>query len=276
MQRATSGVLVTIDHARRRAAVAALAFVVLAARAGASQHPTREQRYQLEVPPATAAALDARFSGEQIAVLEALNRADITNLPKLQQLVLPDTWHDDLLVYSPFPQRLDTWGADQPKLLIVHQPGQAFAAYEHGRLIRWGPVSSGRATSPTPHGRFHLNWRSTGRHSTVNPRWFMPWYFNFHNKQGLSLHEYALPGRPASHACVRLLERDARWLYDWGGTWTLDARGWTVLEHGTPVQIIGCYAFGSAPPWRSLEWLAEGIALPGSPLEDQEPCHPPP
>ena len=256
-----------------RALAMMLAAILFAAVSAASQPPsTAEQRYQLESPAAAASALDVRFTPAQIGILEALNRADAMNLPKLKQLVVPDTWHDDLLAYSPFPHRLVTWGSDAPRLLIVHQPSQAFAAYEHGRLVRWGPVSSGRAISPTPHGRFHLNWRSTGRHSTVNPRWFMPWYFNFHNRRGLSLHEYVLPGRPASHACIRLLERDARWLYDWGRTWTLDARGWTVVEPGTPVQIIGCYAFGSAPPWRSREWLGEGIALPITPSMDQQSC----
>ena len=103
----------------------------------------------------------------------------------------------------------------------------------------------------------------------------MPWYFNFQNERGLSFHEYALPGRPASHACVRLLERDARWLYAWGGGWTLDERGWEVLTRGTPVLIIGCYAFGDEPPWRSVAWLAKGVELPTNPTEQQRACQGP-
>ena len=58
--------------------------------------------------------------------------------------------------------------------------------------------------------------------------------------RGLSIHQYALPGRPASHACVRMLERDAQWLFESGETWTLDDRGWNVLDHGTPVPVVGC------------------------------------
>jgi hypothetical protein len=108
---------------------------------------------------------------------------------------------------------------------------------------------------------FHLNWRTLGRHSTVNPQWYMDWYFNFHNARGLALHHYALPGYPASHACVRLLERDAIWMYDWGKGWTLDRRG-EIVQQGTPLIINGHYAFGAPPPWRSLERLAEGINLP--------------
>jgi hypothetical protein len=175
------------------------------------------------------------------------------------------------MTYSPFPAQYQ-WAADRPKLLVVDQRVQAFAAYEHGTLVRWGPVSTGRQAMHTPAGLFHLNWRSRGRHSTVDPDWYMEWYYNFENRRGLSFHQYALPGRPASHACVRLLERDARWIYEWGESWTLDARGWTVLDRGTPVLILGCYDFGASPPWRSLSWLATGVRLPSEPVLQQQEC----
>jgi hypothetical protein len=77
----------------------------------------------------------------------------------------------------------------------------------------------------------------------------MQWYFNFANRRGLSFHAYALPGRPASHACLRLLERDARWLYNWGEQWRLDPRAHTVTETGTPLRIDGAYDFAAPPPW---------------------------
>jgi hypothetical protein len=122
-------------------------------------------------------------------------------------------------------------------------------------------VSSGAAHDPTPSGLFHLTWRSTGRHSTVNREWYMPWYFNFHSRRGLSLHQYVLPGRPASHACIRLLERDARWLYGWGRGWSDDARGDVVAGSGTPVLVVGSYDFSAPPPWMSPAWAEQVIAV---------------
>jgi hypothetical protein len=89
----------------------------------------------------------------------------------------------------------------------------------------------------------------------------MRWYFNFGNTEGLSLHEHELPGRPASHACVRLLSVDAQWLYGWGEEWRLDARG-QVLTPGTPVLVLGSFDFGATLPWRSMEILARPIELP--------------
>jgi hypothetical protein len=229
-------------------------------------------RYQIETRRPDGPDLRSRFAPSQIAILELLNRADAAHLARLDVLIVPAEWHTDMLTYSPFPSDY-AWGADHPKLLIVDQRSQAFAAYEFGRQVRWGPVNTGRQATQTPAGLFHLNWPSRGRTSTVNPSWFLPWYYNFENRRGLSFHQYALPGRPASHACVRLLERDARWLFGWGEGWTLDARGWDVLEEGTPVVILGCYSFteptraplnppsAAAPGW---SWLRRSQTVPAA------------
>ena len=220
-----------------------------------------DMRYRLESVDGGARAFGKRFDRSQVALLEKLNRADLEHIVRLGSIVVPETWLPDELAYSPLPTSY-VWAAQFPKLLVVYQPGQVFGAYEYGCLIRWGPISSGRQTAPTPAGLFHLNWRSRGRHSTVDPEWFMEWYFNFENDLGLSFHQYALPGHPASHACVRLLGRDAEWLYQWGEEWQLDAGGRSVQRPGTPVLIVDKYDFRSPPPWRSLEWLARGIELP--------------
>jgi hypothetical protein len=33
---------------------------------------------------------------------------------------------------------------------------------------------------------FFLNWKAVGHTSTVDPDWFMRWYFNFGNREGLA------------------------------------------------------------------------------------------
>ncbi len=209
---------------------------------------------------ATPERLGDRFTGAEIELIEMLNRVDRERLPRLDSLLVPesDAGNRSSLGWSPFPEELPEL-RDEAGALLVHQPLQVFAAYEEGRLVRWGPVSTGRREHPTPVGRFHLNWRSRGRYSTVNPEWYLEWYFNFHNRRGISFHKYDLPGEPASHACVRLLERDARWIYEWGEEWKLDERGWEVLEEGTPVWILGEYDYGRSPPWREAGGLHPGI-----------------
>lgn len=246
-------------------AAAALVAAPLSARSGAptGDRPGTAVPYRIEQVADTGDRL-AQLTPSQRAILEKLNRADLAHLGRLDRLVVPAIWSDDELRYSPFPLSYRE-AIGLPKLLVIDQAAQAFAAYGHGRLLRWGPVSSGRQGHATPRGRFHLNWRSRGRHSTVNPRWHMNWYFNFDNARGLALHSYALPGYPASHACVRLLERDAIWIYEWGDGWKLDRHG-VVVTAGTPLLIVGQYDFHAAPPWHSLDHLLHGIQLPAEEL----------
>ncbi len=195
---------------------------------------------------------------ERLELLEKLNRCDRTHLQKLKTIVVPEDWSRPELDFTPLPVAL-AWASERPKVLLVDKPLQAFAAYEDGRIVRWGPLSSGSQKAPTPSGLYFLNWKSRGRNSTVNGRWFLPWYYNFDNRSGRSFHEYALPGAPASHGCIRLLGRDANWLYDWGESWTLDKRGWNVVINGTPVLILGEYDYAAEPPWRDPGLLRTGF-----------------
>lgn len=190
--------------------------------------------------------LTSRFGGPELALLEKLNRVDLAHMKRLPQLVVPSAWRAEI-EYSPFPASYPAANAT-PKLIVVDQPAQAFAAYEYGQLVKWGPTSSGRKAKPTPSGLYHLNWKARSRTSTLSGEWRLNWYFNFHNQRGLAFHEFELPGVPMSHACVRLLSRDAEWIFGWGQGWTLDAKG-QLQANGTPVLIQGAYHFDQPGPW---------------------------
>jgi hypothetical protein len=205
------------------------------------------------------------MTAAQLGILEKLNRVDLVHLARETTVIVPDRWSDDELEYSPLPQSW-AWAASQPKLIVVHQPAQVFGAYEAGRLVRWGPISSGRQITPTPAGFYHLTWRSKSRRSTDNSEWILKWYFNFFNERGVSFHQFELPGRPASHACVRLLDRDAKWIYDWGESWVLAEDKHHVAKEGSAVLALGTYDFKQPPPWLALDWWQQGIALPEDPL----------
>jgi len=206
------------------------------------------------------------LTAAQLAILEKLNRRDLEHLARLDHVIAPESWLDDELEYSPLP-RTWPWAGEFPKALVVHQPSQVFGAYESGRLVRWGPVSTGRKESPTPAGLFHLTWRAKSRRSAENDEWVLKWYFNFVNERGVSFHQFELPGRPASHACVRLLARDAKWIYDWGEQWQLNPDKRRVDHEGTPVLIVGTYDFVHPAPWLTLDWWQTPIDLPAGPLE---------
>jgi hypothetical protein len=217
--------------------------------------------YHIETAGPRGLDVHGRFTSDQLVVLQKLNRADLQHLDRLRTLVVPDAWLDDELAYSPMPRHFPQ-GRQHRRVVVVYQPAQVFAAYEYGELVRWGPVSTGRRADPTPEGLFHLNWRKERHTSSINPDWIMDWAFNFENRVGLAFHEQELPGQPASHGCVRLLGSDARWLFEWADTWTLDAGGTRVLKLGTPVFILGEYDFAAAPPWQAPEALVRPLTLP--------------
>lgn len=223
-------------------------------------------RYRIDPLPRDLRDLEQRFTPGQIDVIEQLNRRDREHVPRVEPkvpgLVVPLDWPDNELSFSPFPL---FWreAAALGKVIVVDQQAQAFAAYADGGLVRWGAVSTGRKDTPTPVGTFHLTWKAKERRSTDNAEWLLRWYFNFVNARGVSFHEFELPGYPASHACVRLLPRDAEWLYRWGDQWVLDDTGANVLTPGTTVIVRGTYS--TPPPWTSLDWLAKPIALPPAP-----------
>jgi hypothetical protein len=219
--------------------------------------PARETRYgRIPIPDATALfALRDSLGKPAFHEVLKINRLDIQHVRAGDSLVVPEGFRDaravDSLRHSPFPIAIPAVDS-LSKFLLVSIRVQAFAAYERGRLVHWGPTSTGRRDTPTPVGLYHTNWKDKERTSTVNGEWLLTWYVNLDNLSGVSFHQYGLPGRPASHSCIRLLEEDARWLYDWAEQWQLTADGAGVLRNGTPVLIFGEYAYGRRPPWKKL------------------------
>jgi hypothetical protein len=188
---------------------------------------------------------------DRLTLLLKLNRVDLEHLRAGDTLFLPTDESLGPLDIAPFPDRVPTLDSF-PKFLVIEQRTQAFAAYELGHLVLWGPTSTGRRSTPTPNGLFHTTWKAKETRSTMNEAWLLKWYFNFENHRGVSLHQYDLPGYPASHACVRLLAEDAEWIYRWADQWELTANGARVIKPGTPVLVFGEYRFGDPAPWHQL------------------------
>jgi len=202
-------------------------------------------------------ALERRLGTPRLDQVLRLNRVDRAHVHDRDTLVVPvsaawDSLAPDWTLLCPFPRGLAP--ADSiARLLIVSARIQAWAAYDSGRMVRWGTTSTGRREKPTPPGLYHTNWKQPVRTSTFNDEWVLRWYVNLDSRLGISLHVYELPGRPASHSCVRLLEDDAKWLYDWADTWRIDpADRRHVLRHGTPVVVLDAYDFDGPRPWRAL------------------------
>lgn len=177
-----------------------------------------------------------------------INRIDRESLKPEMTLIIPSNI-DELKDWQYMPNKIST-AKNIPKLVIVSQPVQAFGVYENGVLVRSGPVSSGKKLKQTPSGLFFVNWKGEEVVSTFDDEWILKWNMNIDNLAGISMHQYSLPGYPASHSCVRMTEADAYWLYHWTEEWTWQKGA--VVSEGTPVIIYGNYDFDNSAPWTLL------------------------
>lgn len=154
-------------------------------------------------------------------LVQRLNRSYNYLWPGKTIVIPNDLAHATLFNISPFPQKIPT---ENEKLIVVDQDKLAWAAYdEQGTLVKWGPIASGRTKCPDSN---HLCLTLTGTYrifskenanckSDIFPIGKggakMPYCMYFH--KGFALHgSDDIPGYRASHGCVRLFTRDAKWL----------------------------------------------------------------
>lgn len=194
---------------------------------------------------------DSKFSEDERYMILALNRLDSKNKKSADTLVVPTKIEADFRSYSPFPGHLDVL-KDVQKMVIFSYPIQAFAVYSGGNLEKWGPTSMGKKKTPTKTGLTFANWKKELSISSVSDEWKLPYNFNIFNHLGIGWHEYDLPGYPASHSCLRLLKKDAQFLFGYADQWILNPGGATTKAKGTPVLVYGDYPWGKRKPWRHL------------------------
>jgi len=119
----------------RRDVLTLLALTLLDRVAAQTQAPSASaptlHSYRLE---AYSAERQRRLAEPELALLEKLNRRDRAHLSRLTEVVVPETWTDPELAYSPLPDHWP-WAAPRPKVLVVHQPMQVFGAFESGQLV---------------------------------------------------------------------------------------------------------------------------------------------
>ncbi|MDP2176661.1 MAG: L,D-transpeptidase [Bacteroidota bacterium] len=187
---------------------------------------------------------------QKMRIALAVNRTDSQHLIKMDSIIMPDDLSGDLEFYMHFPISV-TYLKNIRKIIYFSYGTQTFATYEMGELTYSGPTNMGKKTSQTPTGLFFTNWKAEETISTFNDEWKLFWNFNIENKAGIGWHQYNLPGYPASSSCLRLQERDAKYLYQWANQWVL-ADQTNVLIKGTPVIVFGTYQFDKKKPWLAL------------------------
>ncbi len=204
--------------------------------------------------------------------ITTLNRKEFGYIRVGDTIVTPDTVLADLRAYSVFPARYPA-GDTLPKLILISNKYQSYACYEYGHLVRFAACNTGTERKATFPGRYALNWKERMRTSSLNDNWKLPYNWNFHLYAGNAFHQFAMPGRPVSHSCVRQFMPDAEWLFSWGEGGKRDSSGRIMALTGTPVIIIDIFDFTrpKGGPWLELPSNREVITdLPADPMGVEE------
>ncbi len=221
--------------------------------------------YQLITPKDSIKKILKEADSLTLSIIALVNRADKRSLRNFDSIIVPVDSRQALKNYFPFPHNA-AFLKDVHKIIFFSYPSQSFAAYENGMLVHTGPTSMGKRSTKTPLGLFYTNWKAEETISTVNDEWILKWNFNIHNKMGVGFHQYAMPGYPASHSCLRLPESDAKYLYSWAEQWKL--KGDNIITYGTPVIVFGSYPFGSSRPWLALAKDNNALTISEADLEN--------
>ncbi|MGD9769500.1 MAG: L,D-transpeptidase family protein, partial [Pseudolabrys sp.] len=120
-----------------------------------------------------------------------------------------------------------------PMQLIVSTARQRVTWYSNGIPVAEAPVSTGVPGHPTPLGIFSVIGKSRHHKSNIYSDAPMP-YMHRITWSGIALHQGVLPGRPASHGCIRLPESFASRLF---ATSKLGARVIVTRDPAAPVTI---------------------------------------
>src|SRR5215475_9173825 len=149
-----------------------------------------------------------------------------------------------------------------PMLAIVSLSDQRVSIYDgQGRRILQSPVSSGQTGLETPAGIFSVVQKKEVHQSNVYEDGNMPFMQRI-TWTGIALHAGVLPGRPASHGCVRMPHAFAQHLF---GMTNIGLRVIIVRNDVAPAEITHPALFKPDP--RRLE-----LALATPPVSDRPPA----
>src|ERR1700726_2181404 len=126
-----------------------------------------------------------------------------------------------------------------PLQIIISIADQRVSLFDNGTLIARSSVSTGTQGHPTPLGVFSVISKQRWHRSNIYSAAPMP-YMQRITWSGIALHAGVVPGRPASHGCIRLTNGFAIRL------WHLTKRGTRVIiahDDVYPVEITNPYLF---------------------------------
>jgi lipoprotein-anchoring transpeptidase ErfK/SrfK len=114
------------------------------------------------------------------------------------------------------------------KRVVVDISKQQLNAYQGDYIVFTSHISTGKPGKETPIGQFAAGVKSKLHHSSLYNNAPMPWSVQVNGN--VFIHGFkSVPSKPASHGCIRMPVKGARWFYGW-------------VDVGTPVSVEGAWA----------------------------------
>jgi lipoprotein-anchoring transpeptidase ErfK/SrfK len=149
-------------------------------------------------------------------------KAEAANAAAIARADMYDAFGDANLAPGKYLWR-DVPASAGDERVVVSLGDQLAFLYRGDTLMAVTTISSGTSKNPTPTGIFNIHTKKTMHRSRKYENAPMP-FAQFIDQYGVALHAGHIPGRPASHGCVRLPAKFAAKLYQ-------------VTDVGTPVLI---------------------------------------
>ena len=126
------------------------------------------------------------------------------------------------------------------KRIVVDLSQQIAIAYQDGKILFYGRISSGKPGRETPTGSYHVREKDVDHVSNLWPQpnggARMPYMLRI-TRDGVAMHLGNTPDYPASHGCVRMQDGFAQRMFAWAEKWTrVDIIG-KAPEHSPAVHL---------------------------------------
>jgi hypothetical protein len=131
------------------------------------------------------------------------------------------------VIRSGFVSLLIVMGAsstlEASKRIVVDLSRQIAIAYQDGKVLFYGRISSGKLGHETPTGSYRVREKDVDHVSNLWPRpnggALMPYMLRI-TRDGVAMHLGNTPNYPASHGCIRMQNGFAQRMYAWAEKWT--------------------------------------------------------
>ena len=159
---------------------------------------------------------DTEPTAEQVATGAALTPKQRKSMSRARRAAMREAvWRAGIEAEVHNRSHSETLAAqeNQGRHIIIKLGEQKGYLMESDKELRAFKICSGKASTPTPKGHFHVQEKQAEHRSNLYNNANMPFFMRL-TLDGVGLHQGPIRKKPSSHGCIRLPHEDARYLFE--------------------------------------------------------------